>query len=153
VLGRSHSTDSFDLKEVDWHSDKGIEHDASLFRMYSLLSLLSFVLIESTPIGRDVHFEPDQSVIHLPYIRELLDSTTGKDEDGNPLLTPADLSRMSSKRRAEARAENPEFTPLSKTHKIFGSAKYVSKDSVSLYPSAYFVISAVLRYLPSSAVA
>ena len=109
------------------------------------------VLIEPTLIGRDRHFEPDQSVIHMPYVNECLAFATGKDKDGKPLLTIADLSRISSKRRAEAKAENPEFK-LDKKHKTFGSSKYVSKDSVSLN-LAYFVIPALLHYSPSSVVA
>ena len=124
-------------------------------RLYSvcILSPLSApVLIESTSAGRDLHFEPDQSVIHMPYVKEFLASATGKDEDGNPLMTVADLSRISSKRRAEARAENPEFE-LNKAHKMFGSSKYVSKGSVSFSHFAYFIIPALLRYSPSSVVA
>jgi len=100
MLGRKYSKDTFDLENLDLHN--GIEHDASLLR-------------------RDSHFEPNQAVIHMPYVKELLESATGKDKDGNPLLTPADLSLISSKRRAEARAENPEFT-LDKFHKVFGSS-------------------------------
>ena len=38
MLGKSYDTDTVDLKDLDWHSDKGIEHDASLFRTYPLLS-------------------------------------------------------------------------------------------------------------------
>jgi len=102
MLGRNYNTDKFDLKDLDLHSDKSIEHDASLIR-------------------RDAHFQPDQSVIHIPFIKELLESASGKDEDGNPLLTPADVSLISSKRRAESRAENPNFM-LTKGHKFFGSS-------------------------------
>ncbi|KAG6826172.1 hypothetical protein H0H93_016739, partial [Arthromyces matolae] len=72
------------------------------------------------PSGRDLHFEPNQAIIHEPYVKELLESATGKDADGNPLLTVADMSRMLSKRRAESRAENPEFS-LDKVHATFGS--------------------------------
>ena len=77
-------------------------------------------------IGRDRYFEPNQSAVYVPYVKELLDSATGKDKDGNPLLTPADLSRISSKRRAESKAENPEYT-LNELHRVFGSQKYFSK--------------------------
>jgi len=89
-----------DLAELDLHN--GIEHDASLFR-------------------RDVHFEPNQAHIHVPYVKEVLESATGKDSNGNPLLTIPDLQNISAKRRALARAENPEFS-LSKFHKTFGSS-------------------------------
>jgi hypothetical protein len=74
------------------------------------------------PLGKDLHFQADQAVPDLPLIKELLACATGKDKDGNPLLTLADLSLISSKRRAEARAANPEFT-LAKIHKGFGSSK------------------------------
>jgi hypothetical protein len=58
----------------------------------------------------------------MPFIEELLASATGKDKEGNPLLTAADLSRYSGKRRTEARATNPDFT-LDTFHKMFGSSK------------------------------
>lgn len=100
MLGKSYKTDSFDLKELDLHN--GIEHDASLTR-------------------EDIALVPDQGKSHLPYVRELLDSATGKDENGKPILTIEDLSRFSAKRRVEARETNPEFT-LDKFHKKFGSS-------------------------------
>jgi len=103
MLGKSYKTDTFDLKDIDLHNATGIEHDASLFR-------------------RDRYFEPDQSVIHMPYVNECLAFATGKDKDGKPLMTKADLSRISSKRRAEARvAGNPDFE-LNKLHRTFGSS-------------------------------
>ncbi|KAG5652648.1 hypothetical protein H0H81_004204 [Sphagnurus paluster] len=100
MLKKKYGKDRFDLAELDLHN--GIEHDASLLR-------------------RDLYFEPNQATIHVPYVKELLESATGKDADGNALLTIPDLSLISSKRRAEARAENPEFS-LSKFHKMFGSS-------------------------------
>ncbi|KAG6826659.1 hypothetical protein H0H92_014950 [Tricholoma furcatifolium] len=103
MLNKNYNTDTFDLAELDLHN--GIEHDASLVR-------------------RDLYFEPNQAVIHVPFVNELLESATGKDTDGNLILTIPDLSRISSKRRAEARAENPEFS-LDAIHKKFGSSKYV----------------------------
>jgi len=103
MLGRDYKTDKLDLGDLNFHSATSIEHDASLLR-------------------RDVHFEPDLSVIHLPYVRELLDSCTGKDEDGNPLLTLPDLSRMLSKRRAESRAQNPEFSLSEDQQNLFSPA-------------------------------
>ena len=75
-------------------------------------------------IGDDVYFQPNQGVPHLPFVKELLESATGKDKDGNDILTPADLSRISSIRRADARVRNPEFS-LDLFHKLFGSGKYV----------------------------
>ncbi|KAG6896806.1 hypothetical protein C0992_005906, partial [Termitomyces sp. T32_za158] len=63
------------------------------------------------------------ATIHVPYVKELLESATGKDADGHEVLTTSDLSRILSKRRAESRADNPQFS-LSRIHKIFGSTKY-----------------------------
>jgi len=103
MLGRDYKTDKLDLGDLNLHTDKSIEHDASLLR-------------------RDVHFEPDLGVIHLPYVKELLDSCSGKDEDGNPLLTLPDLSLMLSKRRAESRAQNPEFSLSKDQAELFSPA-------------------------------
>ncbi|KAG0704170.1 Chloroperoxidase [Suillus ampliporus] len=100
MLKRSYRNDTFDLAELDLHN--GIEHDASLFRL-------------------DTALEPNQSVKHIPYIEELLAATTGKDKDGNDILTSKDLSRILGKRRAVARAVNKEFS-LSFFHKVFGSS-------------------------------
>lgn len=99
MLKKSYSKDRFDLEELDLHN--GIEHDASLLRL-------------------DAAFQPDQSIIHIPFVEELLTAATGKDEDGNDLITTKDLSRMLGKRRAIARAVNKEFS-LNFIHKIFGS--------------------------------
>ncbi|KAJ7481266.1 Chloroperoxidase [Mycena galericulata] len=103
-LNKDYNTDTCDLAEIGLHN-AGIEHDASLLR-------------------QDVKFEPDQGAPYLPFIDELLTSASGKDADGNPLLTVADLSRYSSKRRADVRATNPEFV-LDKQHKMFASSKCV----------------------------
>jgi len=100
MLGKNYDKDIFDLKELDLHN--GIEHDASLCR-------------------EDVALEPDQSKPHEGYIKELLASATGKDKDGNPLLTIKDLSKYSSKRRADARSYNKDFT-LDFIHRMFGSS-------------------------------
>ncbi|KAJ6471126.1 Chloroperoxidase [Mycena vitilis] len=100
LLKRNYKTDTLDLADINLHN--GIEHDASLIR-------------------QDTHFEPDQSTPCVPLIEELLASATGKDDTGNQILTAADLSRFSAKRRADSRAKNPEFT-LDKFHQTFGSA-------------------------------
>ncbi|KAJ7190104.1 Chloroperoxidase [Mycena pura] len=100
-LNKDYNKDTCDLAEIGLHN-KGIEHDASLLR-------------------QDVKFDPDQGAPYLPFIDELLASASGKDADGNPLLTVADLSRYSAKRRAEARATNPDFV-LDMQHKMFGSS-------------------------------
>jgi hypothetical protein len=75
--------------------------------------------------GLDTALEPNQSMKHIPFIEELLAAPTGKDKNGNVVLTTKDLSRILGKRRAVARAVNKDFT-LSFFHKIFGSSKYVS---------------------------
>ncbi|KAJ6603250.1 Chloroperoxidase [Mycena vulgaris] len=100
MLHKNPKTDMCDLADISLHN--GIEHDASLTR-------------------QDAKFDPDQGKPHIPFITELLGSASGNDSDGNRILTAADLSRYSGKRRAEAKATNPEFT-LDKFHKTFGSA-------------------------------
>ncbi|TFK28336.1 Cloroperoxidase [Coprinopsis marcescibilis] len=100
MLKKDYANDTFDLVDLDLHN--GIEHDASLCRQDSALV-------------------PDQSKPHAPFIRELLDSASGKDNDGNRLLTIEDLTKYSTKRRVEARETNPDFT-LAKVHKTFGSS-------------------------------
>ncbi|KAG2340767.1 Cloroperoxidase [Suillus weaverae] len=99
MLKRSYSEDTFDLEELDLHN--AIEHDGSLSRLDSAL-------------------ERKQSTKHVPFIEELLAAATGKDKNGNTVITTRDLSRMLGKRRAVARAVNKEFS-LSLFHKIFGS--------------------------------
>ncbi|KIJ63556.1 hypothetical protein HYDPIDRAFT_113007 [Hydnomerulius pinastri MD-312] len=100
MLNKSYNKDTFDLEELDLHN--GIEHDASLTRIDSAL-------------------EPNQSVRHIPYIEELLACASGQDAEGKKLLTIKDMSKILGKRRAEARANNKDFT-LSLFHKVFGSA-------------------------------
>jgi hypothetical protein len=100
MLKKDYNKDTFDLVELDLHN--GIEHDASLCREDSAIT-------------------PDQSKPHVEYITQLLACATGKDKDGNPLLTKKDLSKYSSKRRADARHYNKKFT-LDLFHRIFGSS-------------------------------
>ncbi|KXN88411.1 Putative sterigmatocystin biosynthesis peroxidase stcC [Leucoagaricus sp. SymC.cos] len=100
MLGKDYSTGTIDLAELNLHN--GIEHDASLIR-------------------EDSAIEPDQSKPHIGYITELLASASGKDKSTDDvLLTSKDLSWFSSKRRADARGYNKEFT-LDFIHKMFGS--------------------------------
>jgi len=101
-LNKSYGKDTFDLADLDLHNSPGIEHDASLTREDSALV-------------------PDQSKPHIPFVEELLASASGKDKDGNPLLTSKDLAAYSSKRRVDARASNPEYY-LDFFHKTFGSS-------------------------------
>jgi len=100
MLKRDYNKDTIDLADLDLHN--GIEHDASLCREDSAIT-------------------PDQSKPHVEYIKGLLESATGKDKDGNPILTAQDLSRYSSKRRADARSYNKDFT-LAFIHRMFGSS-------------------------------
>ncbi|KAG6901826.1 hypothetical protein C0995_007533 [Termitomyces sp. Mi166 len=120
MLKKNYNTDTFDLAELDLHN--GIEHDASLVRAFPRFITSGGVSLSLSLLqGRDLHFEPDQATIHVPYVKELLESATGKDADGNKVLTTPNLSYILSKRRAEARAENPKFS-LAKMHKTFGSS-------------------------------
>ncbi|TCD65705.1 hypothetical protein EIP91_002281 [Steccherinum ochraceum] len=96
ILDRSYWTDRFDLSDIDVHN--GIEHDASLTR-------------------EEAYFEPDQSKVSVKLVEEMLRSGTGPQGD----LTIADLSRVSERRRAEAKRTNPQFS-LSFSHKMFGSS-------------------------------
>ena len=72
--------------------------------------------------GQDTFIEPDQAKPHIPFVEELLASATGKDKEGKPLFTLKDIATYSAKRRADARASNPQYT-LDFTHRTFGSAK------------------------------
>jgi hypothetical protein len=126
MLKRSYSEDTFDLEELDQHG--GIEHDGSLLReQFPPLLLVNYVKDKS--LGLDAAFQPDQSVKHVPFIEELLAAATGKDKDGNDLITTKDLSRILGKRRAVARAVNKGFSD-SFFHRIFGSTKYVIAPSL-----------------------
>lgn len=104
-LNRSYSHDKFDLADLSLHAENAIEHDASLTR-------------------HDVALVPDQGKPDLGLVRDLLEEATGKAEDGSPVLTKADLARALSKRRADARKTNPNYSE-SLFHNMFGSAKYV----------------------------
>ncbi|KAF5325386.1 hypothetical protein D9619_009881 [Psilocybe cf. subviscida] len=99
VLNKDYSKDTLSLHELDLHN--GIEHDASLTREDSALV-------------------KDQSKPHLPFIHELLNSASGKDKEGNVILTPEDLSVYSAKRRVDAKATNPDFS-ITTLLKLFGS--------------------------------
>ncbi|KZP06099.1 Cloroperoxidase [Athelia psychrophila] len=99
-LSKDYAKDTFSLHEIDKHN--AIEHDGSLTR-------------------DDVYHVSDQSQICVPFVEGLLASATGKDAHGAPLLLPKDLSAYSGKRRADARATNPEYT-TSLAHRMFGSS-------------------------------
>ncbi|KAK2460836.1 hypothetical protein APHAL10511_007306 [Amanita phalloides] len=97
MLNKNWGSDTLDLEEISLHN--GIEHDGSLTRL-------------------DYAFDKDQGKPHLPYVRDLLDYASGKDKQGNVLLTGKDLSRCCAKRRAVSRASNPEYS-LDFGHKVF----------------------------------
>ncbi|EME47288.1 hypothetical protein DOTSEDRAFT_69279 [Dothistroma septosporum NZE10] len=101
-LNKSYSTDRFDLEDLSMHSDKAIEHDASLTR-------------------QDAALVKDQSKPDLKLVDDLLKEATGTTPDGHPFMTKADLSRALSRRRADARKSNREYSE-SFFHNMFGSA-------------------------------
>ena len=103
-LNRSYWNDRLDLADVNLHSDKAIEHDASLTR-------------------QDAALVPDQGKPDLELVEQLLKEASGKMPDGARRLTVPDLSRALSKRRAEARRTNKNYS-RSFFHDMFGSAKY-----------------------------
>jgi len=88
------------------------------------------LIFSEKKIGQDTALCSDQSKIEYEQIKELLASASGKDKDGNPVLTITDLSEFSAKRRVEARETNPDFT-LASNHQMIGSAKSVIFDSLS----------------------
>jgi hypothetical protein len=100
ILNKSYRKDTIELAEINLHN--GIEHDASLTR-------------------EDTALLADQGPPSIPLVEGLLESATGKDKEGNPLLTIADLSRYSGKRRTDARKTNKDYT-LAFQHKMFGSS-------------------------------
>lgn len=102
-LEKSYWNDRFDLEELSMHSNKAIEHDASLTR-------------------QDAAIVPDQGKPDQALVDALLREATGTLPDGSPLLTKADLSKALSKRRADARKTNEEYSE-SVFHNMFGSAK------------------------------
>lgn len=69
-----------------------------------------------------MYHAPNQASPHVPFIKELLSSASGKAADGSVLLTPYDLARFAAKRRTDSQRENPEFS-LGFIHRTFGSAK------------------------------
>lgn len=102
-LGRSYWSGRFDLAELSLHN--AIEHDASLTR-------------------QDVALVPDQGKPDLNLVQDLLEGATGTMPDGSPRLTIPDLSLALSKRRADAKRTNKNYTE-SLFHNFFGSSKQV----------------------------
>ena len=109
------------MTDLDLHN--GIEHDASLTREYT--SLVAPICEADMGEGLDSALAPDQGTPHEPFVRELLDSASGRDaRTGEPRLTVADLSKISARRRVQARATNGAYS-LEKVHQKFSAAKYV----------------------------
>lgn len=101
LLQRDYRRDTLDLGDLCVHN--GIEHDGSFTRY-------------------DTALQPDQSKPAQDLVDFVLESATGKDAEGraSSRLTVWDLIRISSKRRADSRRTNPQFTQ-STFHKILGS--------------------------------
>lgn len=72
--------------------------------------------------GEDIYFEPDTAKIATPLIESLLNSASGKDADGNAILTYADLGKAFSQRQADSKASNPEFS-MNLLLRMFGFGK------------------------------
>ncbi|TFY79194.1 heme-thiolate peroxidase [Hericium alpestre] len=140
ILDRSYVSGTLDLEDVDVHN--GIEHDASLTR-------------------EDAFFLPSQSQPSPSRVQELLACASGpalppsvmpvkpSEADAklnlNRSLTLADLARLTSKRRAESRKHNPQFS-LSTFHKMFGSSKCALFLHSSLCQTAHAYGFAALRH-------
>ena len=107
-MGKDYSKDSFDLKELDEHNK--IEHDGSLIRTSSVWNDLLYNANSTLKSGEDIYFEPDSSKIAPHLIERLLDSASGKDADGKPVITYSDLAKAFSQRQADSKANNPEFS-------------------------------------------
>ncbi|KIM40630.1 hypothetical protein M413DRAFT_446057 [Hebeloma cylindrosporum] len=98
MLKKNYKRDSFDLADLDLHN--GIEHDASLTR-------------------EDTALVPNQSEPHLPFVKALLASASGRNRHGKALKRK-DISIFSTKRRVDSRAANSAFS-LDFFHKLIGS--------------------------------
>ncbi|KZW00705.1 putative chloroperoxidase [Exidia glandulosa HHB12029] len=100
MLLRDFEHDTLDLSDLCVHN--GIEHDGSFTR-------------------HDTYLQPDQSKPAEELVTFVLSSATGRNKLGEPRLTVSDLITISTKRRADCRVENPQFTQTF-FHKILGSS-------------------------------
>ena len=116
-LNRSYWNDRLDLADLNLHADNAIEHDASLTR-------------------HDVALVPDQGKPDLNLVHDLLNDATGKMPDGSSQLTVPDLAKALSKRRADAKKTNKEYSE-NFFHNFFGSAKCVLTAKLMDFSSAY----------------
>ena len=78
-------------------------------------------------VGEDTFHHADQSKPAPHLVKALLESATGP----NGTLTKSDVSRMLSKRRAESKRSNGQYSQAM-VHKIFGASKCAH---LSLSPS------------------
>jgi len=74
--------------------------------------------------GEDSALVPSQAKPHLPFVKELLASASGRDKFG-AALRRRDISVYTTKRRVDSRAANPDYS-LDLFHKLIGSLKCVS---------------------------
>lgn len=102
-LNKSYFTDRCNLEDLNLHAPNAIEHDASLTR-------------------QDFALCPDQSKPDMKLVIDLLKTSSAKAKDGTPIMTIPDLSKALSRRRADARKTNPDYSE-SFFHNLFGSAK------------------------------
>ena len=84
--------------------------------------------------GEDIYVEPDTSKIATHLIEKLLNSASGKDKDGNLVLTFPDLSKALSQRQADSKANNPEFS-RNLLVRFFGFGKLALQLSIALVRS------------------
>ncbi|KAI6143218.1 hypothetical protein BKA82DRAFT_3984206, partial [Pisolithus tinctorius] len=95
TLNKCYSKDTFDLHGLNLRND--IEHGASLTRW--------------------LHSNQNKRKKHVLYVEELLSLAVG--ENGS-FMTITDMSRILSKRHADFRANNLDYS-LSRYHKAFGN--------------------------------
>lgn len=120
MLGKSYEKGTCSLSDLNVHN--GIEHDASITRACRLLQ--NTWCTDKHLAGDDSVHQPDQGKPNATIIEPLLKSVTGKDAEGKPQLTIEDLSFFMAKRRADAKAANPNYS-LSLFHRAFSFTKFV----------------------------
>jgi len=86
--------------------------------------------------GEDIYVEPDTSKIATHLIEKLLNSASGKDKDGNLVLTFPDLSKALSQRQADSKANNPEFSRNCLV-RLFGFGKLALQLSITSHVLSY----------------
>lgn len=96
--------------------------------------------------GDDSVHQLDQGKPSATIIGALLKSATGKDAEGKPQLTIEDLSFFMAKRRADAKAANPNYS-LSLFHRAFSFTKFVhmlfaSASALTYTTSTSFLLTA-----------